>query len=465
MNRRSLLQLVGTAGVVSATGLSGRAAALSDPQKLQGEAWKVDVTIYDRPGWSSTSYGLPLIRRESGELLIGFQEQSEDGVIDDFYSAHAEWVFLSLSNGGKSWHQTPLEDVGLDPRWSDRSQMCTNAWPVRLPDGTLINVVEDVLPGEAQKERLEKLGIGHLWHPDGTFGWDLWPASFTERLKAEGLVVFDKQGPWLPAGVVATHARPLVVTISSDGGATWKTKPIEGLPKFSRVVGWFRRGVVLPDGTVLGPIYGQIKGDGSRRSWYSDGTYILRSEDRGNSWRLIPLAYDPSGKQGFNETDLLLLPNGRILAMIRSEGAAHLYRSYSDDGGRTWTTPVPTKIPGSPAHLLHLKSGNLLCTYRYAGYPDGYRAVLSRDQGETWDIDNEKIIRDDTLPGLVGYPSSVQLGDGTIFTIYNVLRAGPLKAGDNWKYKETLTLQPPLHSYLAGSIYTEDFVRPLRSSG
>jgi hypothetical protein len=256
-----------------------------------------------------------------------------------------------------------------------------------------------------------------------------------------------------------------VVTISSDGGASWKTKPIEGLPKFSRVVGWFRRGVVLPDGTVLGPIYGQIKGDGSRRSWYSDGTYILRSEDRGNSWRLITLAYDPSGKQGFNETDLLLLPNGRILAMIRSEGAAHLYRSYSDDGGITWTTPVPTKIPGSPAHLLRLKSGNLLCTYRYAGYPDGYRAVLSRDQGETWDIDNEKIIRDDTLPGFVGYPTSVQLGNGTIFTLYNVLRAGPLKPGDNWKYKETLTLQPPLHSYLAGSIYSEEFVRPLRNSG
>jgi len=30
---------------------------------------------------------------------------------------------------------------------------------------------------------------------------------------------------------------------------------------------------------------------------------------------------------------------------------------------------------------------------------------------------NEKIIRDDTLPGLVGYPSSVQIDDGTIFTL------------------------------------------------
>ena len=124
---------------------------------------------------------------------------------------------------------------------------------------------------------------------------------------------------------------------------------------------------------------------------------------------------------------------------------------------------MPTPIPGSPSNLLHLKSGNILCVFRHAGYPSGFRGVLSRDQGQTWDVDNQIIIRDDTLPGLVGYPSSVQLDDGTIFTLYSVLRVGEIKPADNWKYKEKLVVHPPLHSYIAGSLYTEDFVRPVGS--
>lgn len=97
----------------------------------------------------------------------------------------------------------------------------------------------------------------------------------------------------------------------------------------------------------------------------------------------------------------------------------------------------------------------------YSGYPVGFHAVLSRDEGKTWDVANEKIIRDDTLPGLVGYPSSVQLDDGTIFTLYNVVRVGRIKPEDNFGYKEVLTVHPPLHSYIAGSFYTEDYIRPL----
>jgi len=57
-------------------------------------------------------------------------------------------------------------------------------------------------------------------------------------------------------------------------------------------------------------------------------------------------------------------------------------------------------------------------------------------RGRPGNVANEKIIRDDTLPGLVGYPSSVQLDDGTIFTLYNVVRVGRIKPEDNFGYKE-----------------------------
>lgn len=461
MERRRFIQTA-IAGSIGETALvPRRSAAMLDPKALADAPWKLDVVVYDRRGWTSTTYGLPVIKRGKNQLIIGFQAQGENGITDDFYSAHAEWVFLSSENGGRSWQRIPLDAMGLDPGWPDRSAHCTNAWPVRLSDGTLINVVEEVPTRQQQKERLEKLGLGYLWHPDSTFGWDLWPASSANELREKGLTVFDTPGPWIPPGVVATHNRPLVATISSDGGRTWQTRPVEGLPPFSRVSAWFRRAVALADGTVLGAIYGQIRAGDKARQWFQDSSYALRSSDRGKSWQLVPIAHDPTGELHFNETDLLALPGGRVLAMVRGGKKAQLFSSFSDDSGRTWSPPKPTPIPGSPANLLRLKSGNILCVYRYAGYPEGYRGVLSRDDGKTWDVANEKLLRDDTLPGLVGYPSSVQLEDGTIFTLYNVLRVGKLKPEDNWKYKEDLLVRPPLHSYIAASIYTENYAHPL----
>ena len=476
IGRRRFLTAMTATGTVAATplwggvspGNSSPTAPLLDPKALEGKPWKLDVTIYDRPGWTSTTYALPVIKRENNELVVGFQAQREDTYTDDFYSAHAEWVFLSSKNGGKSWDLINLQGLPLDPRWADRSAHCAHGWPVQLPDGTLINVVEDAPTRQAQKERLEKVGLGHLWYPDSTFGWDLWPASHAERLKEEGMHVFSLQ--WaLPPGVVATHNRQPVVTVSHDGGRSWEERLIEGLPKFSHFLAWFRRGIALPDGTVLGVIYGVLggmRGD----TWRTGIPYALRSNDKGETWQISPLVQGPTGKHSFSETDLLLLPSGRILAVIRRQGPVHLYQSYSDDGGKSWSQPVPTPIHGQPGNLLRLKSGNILCVYRvmgalgrksgYAGRPVGYRGVLSYDEGKTWDVANEKVIRDDTLPGLVGYPSSVQLDDGTIFTLYNVLRVDKIKPEDNFQYKENLLVHPPLHSYIAGSLYTEDYIRP-----
>jgi hypothetical protein len=428
---------------------------------VDGKTWKLDVTIYDRPGWTCAAWGNPPIKRENNELVIGFQAQVEDEIIDDFYVGHTEPVFLSSKNAGKSWERITREDAGVDP---------DNLWPVRLSDGTLITVQTDVPTKQAQKERLEKLGLGYLWHPDSEFGWDLWPASYAEKLKQQGVAVFEQKGPALPSGTVATHNRPLVTNISHDGGRTWEKRPMEGLPKFGHLVGWTPK-IALPDGTVVGAIYGQVIGK-DKAGWGSASVYAIRSTDRGQTWQLSPIAHDPTGKHFFNETDLLLLPSGRILALIRCESKeVHLYQSYSDDGGVSWSPPAPTPIPGAPVHLLQLKSGNILCAYRaigalgrergYSGYPVGFHAVLSRDEGKTWDVANEKIIRDDTLPGLVGYPSSAQLDDGTIFTLYNVVRVGRIKPGDNFGYKEVLTVHHPLHCYIAGSIYTEDYTRPL----
>ena len=94
-----------------------------------------------------------------------------------------------------------------------------------------------------------------------------------------------------------------------------------------------------------------------------------------------------------------------------------------------------------------------------AKHQAGVRACVSYDEGRTWDVDNEKIIRDDSLPKGVGYPKSVQLSDGSIFTVCAQSKIAGLKPEDRVEYGKTLVLHPWFHCYVAGSRYSPDFVR------
>ena len=91
----------------------------------------------------------------------------------------------------------------------------------------------------------------------------------------------------------------------------------------------------------------------------------------------------------------------------------------SDDAGESWKAPVkvPLTAPhGSPPHLLLHSSGALVCAYGYRQEPFGERVMISRDGGESWDYDY--ILRDDGPDRDLGYPSSVELADGSLLTMY-----------------------------------------------
>ena len=84
---------------------------------------------------------------------------------------------------------------------------------------------------------------------------------------------------------------------------------------------------------------------------------------------------------------------------------------------------------GYPPHLLLLSSGAVLCSYGCRRAPCGVRACLSRDGCETWEVADEIVLRDDGLttagtvagkgtPDDLGYPRTVELSDGSLFTVY-----------------------------------------------
>ena len=122
------------------------------------------------------------------------------------------------------------------------------------------------------------------------------------------------------------------------------------------------------------------------------------------------------------EPHAVLLDDGTILAHIRAESSEAdiftVYQSRSADNGKTWTTPerLLALAGGSPPHILKHSSGMLICTYGYRKYPYGIKAMFSSDQGRTWDCGYDVYVNG--VSSDLGYPSSVELEDGSVLTVF-----------------------------------------------
>ena len=157
--------------------------------------------------------------------------------------------------------------------------------------------------------------------------------------------------------------------------------------------------------------------------------YAFVSADGGETWQYrAHIAFPNVEGAKFCEPHTIQLANGRIICSIRVQGSASelipvgftVYTCYSDDEGKTWTTPVlvDDQMHGSPPHILELKNGTLVMTYacRTEAYQYGEKARLSYDGGKTWEQD--EIMLAPAKDWDLGYPASVQLSDGTLVTIY-----------------------------------------------
>ncbi len=105
-------------------------------------------------------------------------------------------------------------------------------------------------------------------------------------------------------------------------------------------------------------------------------------------------------KQGVWEPHAIQLEDGRIICHIRVHTMNKssvdgdlftVYQSVSEDGGRTWTKPEPVLVPkdGAPAHIIKHSSGTLISLYGRRAMPFGIKAMFSKDNGKTWDINND----------------------------------------------------------------------------
>ena len=244
--------------------------------------------------------------------------------------------------------------------------------------------------------------------PDGTLltvhtGWEYYPQAKREELEAAGWELADA-GEGSVAALSGHAAR-----VSRDGGKTWKDQELP-LPNAPGIMG-FHGGIVTDQGIVLWPVYGSpMRGDLGH-------SYVYRSADSGRTWTFHEIMADARGELPVNETSLLDLGGGHLLAFARTgAGADRMLRAESLNGGVNWGRLADSGITGHPPDLLKLRNGHVLLTYGYRHTPFGVRATISKDNGQTWG--DEFILRDDGRNGDLGYPMSIQLADGTIFTAY-----------------------------------------------
>jgi hypothetical protein len=197
---------------------------------------------------------------------------------------------------------------------------------------------------------------------------------------------------------------PFFVT-SGDNGGTWSAKqplaaPWKNASPFGKIT-------VCKDGMALLSLY----------ETPSKGVAVLRSKDNGRTWG------DASILPGHDETQVIELPDGRLMAFARMDGEkeAGLLLSESDDQGRTWIRSRKLLQPNQwPFDATVLKSGHLLLSFgsRIGAGQFGAGVMLSRDLGKTWDEKTLALLGSDSLDTDTGYPSTVQLDDGTIVTMY-----------------------------------------------
>ena len=197
------------------------------------------------------------------------------------------------------------------------------------------------------------------------------------------------------------------VSRSTDGGRSWEQSRDVAVPAGIPPAMPYGHIVRCPDGTLGASFY-------SRRPNADHRAFLLRSSDDGRTWG------DPTpiGPGRYSETPILCLDERRWLAGGREQADGHVDLVVSEDGGRAWERRGDLTLPGQhPADLVGLRDGRIVAVYglRNRGLY-GVAARASEDEGRTWGAPVLLVDLEDTSDG--GYPSSVQMEDGTMVTAY-----------------------------------------------
>lgn len=244
---------------------------------------------------------------------------------------------------------------------------------------------------------------------------------------------------------------------SGDYGRTWPE--YVGMPAASNGKPFYVEGNPLVERDANGTVTGVAQiGYNNPTGWPREpATGILRwSYDGGRTWtnETIPPEWyrdesyeGETYRRGVNEGSLARAANGWLVAALRTDMPARFISiandnlegvgvSISKDNGQTWS-PVNIIYGAGRMHtnVLRLPNGDLVLTHilrqdipngamDVATYNRGCEALVSHDNGETWDVSRRYVLHhfeytDGSRFTLAsGHLYSALLDDGSIITVY-----------------------------------------------
>ena len=357
-----------------ATGASlcvpGRGSASPPAEILETKVIRHQPQYYC--GWPT------LGRRRSGTLMVVWSGRREEHVCP---FGTVQWMTSEDQGETWTWPRTLL-DSAIDDR---------DAGVLETAAGSILVTTFSSLAYESVLRRAEEAGN--------------WEAAKLDRWRAADRRLPPDQrraelGTWMLR--------------STDGGRSWSAR-------FDCLLNSPHGPTQLRDGRI---VYA------GKQLWRDEPRIgVAVSSDDGVSWEWLATIPHREGDDPnqYHELHAIETADGRIIAQIRNHNANHAretLQSESSDGGETWSVPRSIGVWGLPSHLSRLSDDRLLMTYGHRRPPFGNQARVSEDQGRTW---SEPItISGDGAGGDLGYPSTVELDDGTLVSVwYEKLASAP----------------------------------------
>lgn len=194
-----------------------------------------------------------------------------------------------------------------------------------------------------------------------------------------------------------SDCRP-VVRYSTDEARSW-SEPTKIIP--DEQIGYYvlnnDRVVQLASGRLVVPVALHNRPGWDQPDWKGEIACFL-SDDGGATWRrsaTMQKAFDRSGERvSAQEPGVVELNDGRVLQWVRTTSGQQ-YRSFSRDGGNTWSAFEPMGIasPNSPATIERIPTtGDLMLVWNnhaHLGVHERklrtpYTVAVSRDEGMSW---------------------------------------------------------------------------------
>lgn len=366
-SRREML--ISSGAVLTAAVLGGRPRAAAAVSARIAETRVISKPQQTYCGWPT------LTRRKNGQLLLVY-------------------------SGGREAHVCPFGRVEL-MRSDDDGH--TWSWPRVLMDSPIDDRDAGVLEtanGTILVTTFTSLAYEPILHSAESRAWS------EERL-ARWRAAHQRVSP-------AQRKQELGVWMirSTDGGVTWSKR-------YDCLVDSPHGPIQLSDGRLL---------YAGKELWSEERRVgVCESTDDGQTWRwLAEIPARPGDRSvDYHELHAVETADGRLVVHIRNHNKANereTLQTESSDGGATWSLPRTIGVWGLPSHLLRLRDDRLVMSYGHRRPPFGNQARVSTDHGRTWS--DPIMISADGTSGDLGYPSTVELADGTLLTVWYELLQG-----------------------------------------